>query len=181
MKMTRFAAMLCCLCLVLGGSAIVLAQAAPKTVLSPPMMAKVSVGGGDVTIDYGAPSVRGRKIFGGLVPYGEVWRTGANPATTLTTTVSLKIGDLDVPAGKYTVYSLPTAEGWQLIINKQTGQWGTVYDKSQDLGRTKMTVGTTPAPVEMFVIDFEKTADSATELHLKWAGVDASVPVTVSK
>jgi len=181
MKMTRFAAMLCCLCLVLGGSAMGLAQAAPKPLLSPPMTAKVSVGGGDVTIDYGAPSVRGRKIFGGLVPYGEVWRTGANPATTLTTTVSLKIGDLDVPAGKYTVYSLPTAEGWQLIINKQTGQWGTVYDKTQDLGRTKMIVGSTPAPVELFVIDFEKTSDAATELHLKWAGVDASVPVTVSK
>ena len=114
MKLTRFVETLCCLCLIVAGSVLAFGQAAPKPVLSPPMTAKVSVGGGDVTIDYGAPSVRGRKIFGGLVPYGEVWRTGANPATTLTTTVSLKIGDLDVPAGKYTVYSLPTAEGWQL-------------------------------------------------------------------
>jgi hypothetical protein len=159
------------------------AQAAPaaKPPLSPPAKADVGLTDATITIDYSQPSMRGRKIFGGLVPYGEVWRTGANPATTLTTTGKLQIGDLSVPAGKYTLYSLPTADGWKLIANKQTGQWGTVYDKAQDLGRTAMTVGSNSAAVETMVIDFEKTAGAKTELHVKWADVDASVPVTAVK
>ena len=80
--------------------------------------------------------MRGRKIMGGLVPYGKVWRTGANPATTLITKANLKIGTLDVPAGTYTIYTLPNEDQWLLIVNKQTGQWGTVYHEDQDLGRT---------------------------------------------
>ena len=86
-----------------------------------------------------------------------------------------------MPAGTYTIYTLPNADQWLLIINKQTGQWGTVYNQPQDLGRTAMMVGSTAAPLETMVIDFEKTAGNATELHVKWAGVDASVRVTASK
>jgi hypothetical protein len=162
------------------------AQAAPPAdatakLPSPPRKADVTLSGATITIDYSAPSARGRTIFGGLVPYGEVWRTGANAATTLKTSSSLQIGDLSVPAGTYTLYSVPSADGWKLVVNKQTGQWGTVYNKAQDLGRTTMSVGSTATPLETFVIDFEKTMGEKTELHLKWAGVDASVPVTVVK
>jgi len=179
----------CCLILAVATIApaqIAFAQAAPPPdatakVPSPPRTADVSLSGATITIKYSAPSARGRTIFGGLVPYGEVWRTGANAATTLITSSSLQIGDLSVPAGTYTLYSVPTQSGWQLVVNKQTGQWGTVYTKAQDLGRTTMSVGSTAAPVETFVIGFEKTMGDKTELHLKWAGVDASVPVTVVK
>jgi hypothetical protein len=81
----------------------------------------------------------------------------------------------------YTLYTLPTEAGWKLIVNKQTGQWGTVYDEKQDLGRVDMKVGSNATPVEMMVIDFENTMGSATELHVKWAGVDASVAVKAAK
>jgi len=156
MKLSRIVLLLCSLCMVVAASSKLGAQAA-KPPLSPPMKADVTLSSGSITIDYGAPSMRGREIFGALVPYGEVWRTGANAATTLTTTVPLMIGDLSVPAGKYTLYSLPTAESFTLIVNKQTGQWGTVYDKTQDLGRVKTTVAEISSPVETFVISFEKT------------------------
>jgi hypothetical protein len=184
MRKNVFAGLLCCA--VFGAFAIsqspaLLAQAPPTALLSPPAKADVTLPSATISVDYGAPSVRGRKIFGALVPYGEVWRTGANPATTLKTSGNLMIGNLKVPAGTYTLYSLPTAEGWQLIVNKQTGQWGTVYDKTQDLGRTAMTVGSNASPIETMVIDFEKTSGDSTELHVKWAGIDASVPVKASK
>jgi len=149
--------------------------------VSLPAKADVILSDATITIDYCAPSMHGRTIFGGVVPYGEVWRTGANAATTLKTSSNLQIGSLTVPAGTYTLYTLPTADGWTLIVNKQTGQWGTVYDKAQDLGRVPMSTGSNSVSVETFVIDFEKTMGSATELHLKWAGVDASVQVNAVK
>jgi hypothetical protein len=154
---------------------------AKKPLLSPPAKADVILPNATITIDYSAPSMRGRTIFGGLVPYDEVWRMGANPATTIKTSGNLQIGDLKVPAGTYTLYSLPSASGWKLIVNKQTGQWGTVYDKARDLGRVEMSTGSTAAPIETMVIDFEKTTGDSTELHVKWANVDASVQVTAVK
>jgi hypothetical protein len=184
--------MCCCLCVgvaALAPAQFAQAQAAPmvdpaaKKPLSPPAKAEVSVTGADISIDYSAPSIRKRIIFGGLVPYGQVWRTGANAATTLKTSGDLKIGDLMVPAGTYTLYSLPTADGMQLIVNKQTGQWGTVYDAKQDLGRVPMKVTKTSAPLETMVIDFENTMGDMgmTELHVKWADRDASVEINVAK
>ena len=132
-----------------------------------------------ITIDYSTPSMRGRKIMGELVPYDKVWRTGANAATTLTTPVNLKIGDLSVPAGTYTIYSLPSETTWKLIVNKQTKQWGTVYNQDQDLGRTDMKRGKAPAaPVEVFAIKFEDTHGKKTQLHLIWDTTDVFVPVT---
>src|SRR6185503_15232723 len=100
---------------------------------SPPGTAEVSLKGKTITIDYSRPSMRGRKIMGELVPYDKVWRTGANEATTLTTPVDLNIGGTKVPAGKYTLWTLPSAGTWKLIINKQTGQWGTNYDEKTGL------------------------------------------------
>jgi Protein of unknown function (DUF2911) len=150
-----------------------------KKVLSPPAQAKVELSGNTVTIDYSAPSMRGRKIVGGLVPYGKVWRTGANAATTLKTPVALHIGDLAVPAGTYTIYTLPSESGWTLIVNKQTGQWGTVYDEKEDLGRVPMKAGTVTSPAETFAIHFDKTSGKKTQLHLTWENTDVYVPVSV--
>lgn len=154
------------------------AQTTKKPLLSPPEKASISLNGKSVTIDYSSPAMRGRKIMGGLVPWDKVWRTGANAATTLTTETNLKIGDLSVPAGKYTLYSLPSEQGWKLIVNKQTGQWGTKYDESQDLGRVPMMNGRAPSsPVERFAIKFENTSGNKTQLHLIWENTDVYVPV----
>lgn len=169
------------------------AQATPtvnpaKKRVSAPAKASAALSNGTITIDYCAPVADGREIFGAagtenkpLVPYGEVWRTGANAATTLKTSSALQIGDLNVPAGTYTLYSVPAADGFTLVVNKQTGQWGTVYNKDQDLGRVQMKTASNAVPVEKFDIEFEKTAGSTTELHLKWANVDASVQITAVK
>jgi hypothetical protein len=144
---------------------------------SPAATADVTLAGKAIKITYNAPSMRGRKIMGGLVPYGEVWRTGANPATTLITTTNLKIGTLDVPAGTYSLYTLPSASQWLLIVNKQTGQWGTVYKQDQDLGRTPMQSKTLSAPQEKMSITFEHTSGNTTELHIKWETTDEYVTV----
>lgn len=177
MRFNRILAVALCCC----GLAAIVAGAQESNYVSPPAKAAVKLNDAAITIDYCAPQIHGRTIFGGLVPYGEVWRTGANAATTLKTTGNLQIGDLKVPAGTYTLYSVPSQDGWKLIINKQTGQWGTEYNKSQDLGRVTMEVGSTATPVDAFQISFDKTMGDATELHLKWAGVDASVQVTAVK
>jgi hypothetical protein len=135
---------------------------------SPPAKAEVELKGKHVIIDYSRPKMRGRKIMGDLVPYGQVWRTGANEATSLKTAVDLDIRGTKVPVGSYTVYTLPTESNWKLIINQQTGQWGTEYDQSQDLARVDLTKSKLPSPLEDFTIEFEKTgADSAT-LVLEW-------------
>lgn len=148
-----------------------------KTLPSPPAVAEVRLDGKPITIDYNTPFIRGRKIMGGLVPYGKVWRTGANPATSLKTAVNLKIGSAMVPAGSYTLYTLPSEGTWKLIINKQTGQWGTEYDQSQDLARVDMEKKTLPAPQEKMSISFENTHGNSTELHVRWEKTDVYVPV----
>ena len=150
---------------------------AKKPMLSPPAKASVELHGKQVTISYNTPFMRGRKIFGGLVPYDKVWRTGANPATTLKTAVDLKIGTATVPAGTYTLYTLPSESTWKLIINKQTGQWGTVYNQSQDLARVDMQKNTLPQPQEKMSISFENTKGNQTQLHVRWDTTDVWVPV----
>jgi hypothetical protein len=149
-----------------------------KKPVSATAKASVALKGKAITIDYSAPSARGRKIFGELVPYDKVWRTGANAATTLKTPIHLKIGTIDVPAGTYTIYSLPSKSGSKLIVNKQTGQWGTEYDQSKNLGCTELTSSALTAPVETFVIEFAKPAGDAATLHLKWEKTDLSVPIS---
>ncbi|HWG88930.1 MAG TPA: DUF2911 domain-containing protein [Candidatus Acidoferrales bacterium] len=144
---------------------------------SPPGTAEVSLKGKTITIDYSRPSVRGRKIMGELVLYGEVWRTGANEATTLTTPVDLNIGGTKVPAGKYTLWTLPSAGTWKLIINKQTGQWGTNYDEKQDFARVDMQKSELSAPVEQFTISFDKKGEDTADLVMKWEKTSVSIPV----
>lgn len=159
----------------LAGFAFMLGAQEPR--ISPPATAQVTLSDKTVSIAYSRPSIRGRKIMGGLVPYGEVWRTGANEATTLKTAVDLTIGGVSVPAGAYTLYSLPSESGWKLIINKQTGQWGTEYDKSQDLARVDMTRSTLAKPVEMFTMAFDKTGPASADLVLTWELTKLTVAV----
>lgn len=160
-----------------AGIAQMSSGSAKEAMPSPPAKASVELNGKQVTIDYNAPSMRGRKIFGELVPYGNVWRTGANPATTIKTAANLKIGTATVPAGTYTLYTLPSETTWKLIINKQTGQWGTVYNESQDLARVDMQKNTLPQPQEKMSISFENTQGSQTQLHVRWDTTDVWVPV----
>jgi hypothetical protein len=144
---------------------------------SPPATADVTLAGKQITIKYSRPSMRGRKIMGELVPYGQVWRTGANEATTLTTPVALKIGSADVPAGESTLWTLPGQNDWKLIINKQTGQWGTEYDEKQDLARVAMQRSTLPQPVEQFLISWHKVNDRKADLVLEWETTRVSIAV----
>ena len=151
-------------------------------VLSPAEQTSVTLNGKDITVYYCAPSARGRKVMGELVPYGKVWRSGANTSTTLKTDTDLMIGRQRVPAGTYTIYTLPSATVWKLIINKQVGQWGTVYNQPQDLARITMEKGPTPSsPVETFKIYFDHTNGNKTQLHLAWENTDVYVPVTAVK
>ncbi|MGF7181737.1 DUF2911 domain-containing protein [Tunturiibacter psychrotolerans] len=160
-----------------GGVKMDGAQSSAKPIASPPATAEVSLNGKQVVIHYNSPRLKGRAIGTTIVPYGQVWRTGANPATTLITSTNLKIGTLSVPAGTYTIYTLPSASQWLLIVNKQTGQWGTEYSEAQDLGRTPMTSKTLPSSQENMSISFEHTSGAATELHVKWATTDEYVSV----
>ncbi len=144
--------------------------------LSPSASTSVDLGGTKVSIDYNAPSARGRKVEGGLIPYGAIWRAGADAATTLTTSGDLMIGDLHVPKGEYTLYVQAGEGGWQLAVNKQTGQWGTQYDKSQDLGRTAMKLTKLSSPVETFKIDLTGSGKSGM-LTMTWGTTKASVEI----
>ena len=146
---------------------------------SPPATASVVIGGKKLTIAYSAPSVRGRKIMGGLVPYGRVWRTGADNATTFQTEADLDIGGLKSPKGTYTLYTLPGATEWQLIVNKQTGQWGTEYDPKRDVGRVKMSRTVLPAPLERLKIDLSASGAKAGMLKITWEKTEVSVPITL--
>ena len=174
---TRLAAVT--LAAVLFATAAVPAAAQQKPPLSPPGQAAVTIGAATITIDYARPSMRGRKVVGELVPYDKVWRTGANAATTLKTSAALEIGGTMVPAGTYTLYTLPGEKAWKLIINKQTGQWGTQYDQAQDLARVDLKVGKTAAPVEQFTITLTATGAAAGLLTMEWENTTLSIPFTV--
>jgi hypothetical protein len=165
----------CAVCLSLGLATS--AQEQKKPVKSPPAETSQTVDGKTISIKYSAPSMRGRKIFGGLVPYDHWWRTGANPATTLKTEANLKIGDANVPAGTYTLYTIPSETTWKLIINKQTGQWGTVYNQGQDLARVDMKKETLSSPQEVMSITLEPFQGKQSTLHIRWETTDVSVPV----
>jgi hypothetical protein len=152
---------------------------------SPPATASVTFPDGKkITVDYSRPKVNdpktgeARKIFGTLVPFDKVWRTGANEATTFVTDADIMLNDLHVPAGKYTMYTIPGENEWTIIINKQTGQWGTNYDEKQDLGRTKVKAEKTPAPVPQFTISFDKPSGKTTKMNLEWENTKVTVPIT---
>jgi hypothetical protein len=141
-----------------------------------------TVSGATISLDYGTPSKRGRTIWGALVPFGVVWRTGANEATHFETDGDLVFGTgahaLSVPAGRYTLFSVPEPDGGWLIVNRQTGQAGTAYDPSQDLGRVRLSTRPLPAPVETFTIKAEAEG-GANLLRLQWDGSERVVPFHV--
>lgn len=165
--------------LLTGFAALVLTVSWASAQQSPPAEASVTIGGEAVTINYHAPSVRDRQIFGrgGRISSDRnypIWRAGANDATALHTEAHLMIGDIHVPPGDYTIYvSLEDTENWEFILSKQTGQWGLTYDAAQDLGRTKMTMSKPAAKVE--TLKYTLTAD---KLELAWDNYVASVKIS---
>jgi hypothetical protein len=130
-------------------------------------------------VDYGSPQKRGRELFGGIVPYSERWRTGANRATHFYTSNDIQIGDLEVPAGEYTIFTIPEEDGGTLIINSETGQNGNSYDESQDFGRVPMQVEQTDNMTEAFTITVEET-DEGGRLNLIWGNTVYYVDFTIN-
>lgn len=145
---------------------------------SPGATANATVDGADIEIAYSQPAMRGREIWGGLVPNGEVWRTGANAATHFTTSRDLMFGEHMLAAGTYTLWSLYQDGAYSLIVNAQTNQWGTAYDAAQDLFSVPMTSRTLNAPQERFTISIEDT-DGGGNLLLTWDTLSWSVPFMV--
>jgi hypothetical protein len=166
-------------------SALIIAVGLASAQQSPPAKATVTIGGKNLTINYSAPSVRGRKIFGagGVVshdPTYPVWRAGANEATAFHTDADLDLGGLRVPKGDYTLWVLvKDAEAWELILNKETGQWGMSYAAAQDLGRVKMTMSKPPAPIEKMKYTLSDLGGNKAKLQLEWENHIASVPIIV--
>ena len=146
--------------------------------LSPRDTLRASIGGANLTVTYSRPMKRGRILFGETVPWGEVWRTGANEATHFHTDKDLVIGGAAVPKGTYTLWTIPRPEGWTLIINKQTGQWGTIYDPAQDLARVEMHDEAPATQEEQFTITLEP-AEPGAVLRLRWDDREEWVPIEI--
>ncbi|MDX2154587.1 MAG: DUF2911 domain-containing protein [Bryobacteraceae bacterium] len=165
-----------CLTVVALTAGAVLAQ---RPRVSPHETVTATLGGKKVTIDYGRPYLKGRKAVGGqLVPFGKVWRTGADEATKLTTEADLMIGNVSVPAGSYALFTLPEEKGWTLIVNKTADQWGAFkYDEKMDVGRTPMKATSLSAPVEQFTIEMKPQGANAANLVMRWENTEISAPV----
>jgi Protein of unknown function (DUF2911) len=152
--------------------------AAGQSKPSPPASATCDLGGGKtIKTDYSSPRLKGRKMIGEHDPYGKVWRTGANEATTFVTNTDLNVGGKTVPRGNYTIFTIPNPDEWTLIINKKTGEWGIPYKyESDELARVPMKVSKLPSPVENFTIAYEKTGSGCT-MNLDWDTTRASVEI----
>jgi hypothetical protein len=164
------------------------AIAQEKQRVSPHETVKADIDGATVTIVYGRPyskdpkSGATRKIWGELVPFGKVWRTGADEATLLTTTQALDIGGTNVPAGTYSLYTLPDEKGGaKLIVNKQTGQWGTKYDEKQDLARIDMKKDAADKAADQFTIAIDKNPAGGGTLKMTWESTQYSVALKAKK
>jgi hypothetical protein len=146
---------------------------------SPAATAACDLGGGKtIKTAYSSPRMKGRKIYGGLVPFGEVWRTGANDATTFVNSADVVVGGKTVPAGSYTIFTVPSADKWTLIINKKTGEWGIPYKyESDELARVDMKVSKLSSPVENFTIAYDKSGSGCT-LRMDWETTRASVDIS---
>jgi DUF2911 family protein len=146
---------------------------------SPAASASCDLGGGkSIKTAYSSPRMKGRKIYGDLVLFGQVWRTGANDATTFVTSSDVVVGGKDVPAGSYTLFTVPNADKWTLIINKKTGEWGIPYKyESDELARVDMKVSKLPAPVENFTIAYDKSGNGCA-LQIDWETTRATVDIS---
>jgi hypothetical protein len=146
---------------------------------SPPANVSAVIAGKTIGVAYYAPSAHGRKIIGGLVPFGQVWCTGANYATAITSDAALQIGVLKLPKGSYSIWTLPTEKEWTLIINKETGQFHLNYDASKDFGRIRMNLKTLSAPVETLRIELRSDGGNKGTLAVMWEQTEVSIPFTV--
>ncbi len=168
-------------------SLLLLAGCAWAQYTSPPAQTSITVNGKNITIKYHAPSMHKRTIFGDasanpLEAYGRVWRAGANEATSLHTEADLQIKNLAVPKGDYTLFVWLDPKQWQLIVNKQTGQWGLEYHQDRDLGRVPMDMSKPAAPIETFKITLSSEKlqmITTTKLQMEWENTIASVPIVV--
>ncbi|HVO60362.1 MAG TPA: DUF2911 domain-containing protein [Terriglobales bacterium] len=149
---------------------------------SPPANAQCQFSDGKtIKVDYSSPRAKGRKVFGDLVPYGEVWRTGANEATSFVTDANLSAGGKDIPAGNYTIFTIPSENKWTLIINKKTGEWGIPYKyESDELARVDMSPSKTSSPVENFTIAFDQKGDTCT-MRMEWENTRAQTDFSEKK
>ena len=164
----------------LGGLLLTTAgSAAAQQVASPRDTTRATIGGANLLVDYGRPSKRGREIFGGLEPWGQPWRTGANQATTLTTDRALVFGSTTLPAGTYALYTLPNPSAWKLIIHAPVPRWGIPYPGEQnDVARLDMTVRRLDEVVEQLEIRIEPQGAGGV-LKVRWDRTEASIPFTV--
>ena len=151
-------------------------------VASPPARASCKFADGKtITVNYSSPRMRGRKIFGDLVPFGEVWRVGADDATSFVSNADVTVGGKSVPAGKYTLFILPAQNKWTLIISKQTDEWGIPYPGEKfDFGRMEMKVSKLTAPLENFTISFDQAGTNCT-MKLDWELTRASIDIAEKK
>ena len=159
---------LCYLSVLILLSADIIAQNFKAPRPSPDATITQYVGITKITVDYSSPGVKERKIWGELVPYGKIWRTGANEATHLKTNFDMVIGGVPLTKGTYTLWTFPTPAGWKFIINKQTGQWGTNYDERQDYARFDAIVEQMETPVETLTVTFDATSETSGRLKLMW-------------
>ena len=150
---------------------------------SPPAKAKCQFADGKtISVDYRSPRINGRKIYGGLVPYNQEWRTGANEATTFDTTANVQIAGTTIPAGHYTLFTLPSEGTWKLIISKKTGEWGIPYPGAQyDLARVDMKKQDLPSNVENFTISFQKADPKSCVMNVEWEKTRAYVDIAEKK
>jgi DUF2911 family protein len=146
---------------------------------SPPAKATCNLAGGKtIAVDYSSPRMKGRKIFGELVPFGKIWRAGANEATTFVADTDVTVGGTAVPAGSYTIFTIPGEGKWTLVISKKTGEWGTAYPgPDNDLARVDMKVSKLPSAAENFTIAFDPTGGGCT-LRMEWETTHASVDIS---
>jgi hypothetical protein len=158
------------------------ARQGDESVLSPPAKASCAFSNGkSIKVGYSSPRRRGRKIFGDLVPYGEVWRAGADDATRFIIDTPVMVRQKSVPAGNYTIFTIPTPTKWTLIISKETGEWGIPYPgQKYDFARMDMQVSKLPSRVENFTISFDSAGDRCT-MRLDWETTRASVDITQGK
>jgi len=140
-----------------------------------------SIGGATFTVDYSRPLQRGRKLIGDVIPLGYIWRTGANAATQFSTSVPITLAGMAVPAGKYTLWTIPKPDGGAtLIVNKQTGQWGTDYDARQDLARAPIKADSI-APMEKFTIAIDSTDKSHGAMTFSWGSFRWTAPIVLDQ
>jgi hypothetical protein len=162
------------------GSFLALPLLAQQPIVVPRDSVEVTVSGKKISVSYGRPEMRGRKIMGDYVPYNRVWRTGAGQATVLTTEADLELGGMDIPRGSYSLYTFPTATLWKLIVNKQTGQWGTTYNSQQDLARVALEKRTLQNSVERLTFALERKGNGSGLLKIEWEHTSLSLPFSVS-